>query len=217
MPGEATGRTLFYASYGEDSWFSTMSTNVVECSGSRCPNWKTSHFLSLGRTRSQQPGGWTLVTLRFRWIQTRRMTTTRANYKQLAVADVGLEISEPPQNPPQSSRAGNRGNCNSLKGLAPQVGLEPTTLRLTAGCSTIELLRNTLTAATRWARRTSSDEKDEKHVARPNPHTNETNSDGQFTPSFFSSSPCSSPRTAPPRPATPAPTRQSRTRADRLA
>src|SRR5207249_4340024 len=26
--------------------------------------------------------------------------------------------------------------------LAPQVGLEPTTLRLTAGCSTIELLRN---------------------------------------------------------------------------
>jgi hypothetical protein len=28
------------------------------------------------------------------------------------------------------------------KGLAPQVGFEPTTLRLTAGCSTIELLRN---------------------------------------------------------------------------
>ena len=28
------------------------------------------------------------------------------------------------------------------KRLAPQVGLEPTTLRLTAGCSTIELLRN---------------------------------------------------------------------------
>ena len=26
--------------------------------------------------------------------------------------------------------------------LAPQVGLEPTTLRLTAGCSAIELLRN---------------------------------------------------------------------------
>ena len=32
--------------------------------------------------------------------------------------------------------------CKLLKGLAPQVGLEPTTLRLTAGCSTIELLRN---------------------------------------------------------------------------
>jgi hypothetical protein len=30
----------------------------------------------------------------------------------------------------------------SLKGLAPQVGLEPTTLRLTAECSTIELLRS---------------------------------------------------------------------------
>ncbi len=30
------------------------------------------------------------------------------------------------------------------KGLAPQVGLEPTTLRLTAECSTIELLRSKL-------------------------------------------------------------------------
>lgn len=30
------------------------------------------------------------------------------------------------------------------KGLAPQVGLEPTTLRLTAECSTIELLRSAL-------------------------------------------------------------------------
>src|SRR5438067_8419923 len=29
--------------------------------------------------------------------------------------------------------------------LAPQVGLEPTTLRLTAECSAIELLRNTVT------------------------------------------------------------------------
>ena len=29
--------------------------------------------------------------------------------------------------------------------LAPQVGLEPTTLRLTAECSTIELLRNVVT------------------------------------------------------------------------
>ena len=28
------------------------------------------------------------------------------------------------------------------EGLAPQVGFEPTTLRLTAGCSTLELLRN---------------------------------------------------------------------------
>ena len=32
--------------------------------------------------------------------------------------------------------------CKSLKDLAPQVGLEPTTLRLTAECSTIELLRS---------------------------------------------------------------------------
>ena len=29
-----------------------------------------------------------------------------------------------------------------MKRLAPQVGLEPTTLRLTAECSTIELLRS---------------------------------------------------------------------------
>ena len=34
------------------------------------------------------------------------------------------------------------GKC--LKRLAPQVGLEPTTLRLTAECSTIELLRSNL-------------------------------------------------------------------------
>jgi hypothetical protein len=30
----------------------------------------------------------------------------------------------------------------SFEDLAPQVGLEPTTLRLTAECSTIELLRS---------------------------------------------------------------------------
>ena len=29
-----------------------------------------------------------------------------------------------------------------MKRMAPQVGLEPTTLRLTAGCSAIELLRS---------------------------------------------------------------------------
>ena len=35
--------------------------------------------------------------------------------------------------------------CKSMKNLAPQVGFEPTTLRLTAECSAIELLRsNTL-------------------------------------------------------------------------
>src|SRR5882672_4782998 len=37
--------------------------------------------------------------------------------------------------------------------MAPQVGLEPTTLRLTAGCSTIELLRNSRSLPTfRWLR-----------------------------------------------------------------
>jgi hypothetical protein len=32
--------------------------------------------------------------------------------------------------------------------MAPQVGLEPTTLRLTAGCSAIELLRSVVTCET---------------------------------------------------------------------
>ncbi len=35
-----------------------------------------------------------------------------------------------------------RSKRKPLKGMAPQVGLEPTTLRLTAECSAIELLRN---------------------------------------------------------------------------
>src|SRR5262249_13820261 len=36
----------------------------------------------------------------------------------------------------------NANRRKLLIGLAPQPGLEPGTLRLTAGCSTIELLRN---------------------------------------------------------------------------
>src|SRR6267378_1727365 len=39
---------------------------------------------------------------------------------------------------PPASKAGCRGS----RVLAPRVGFEPTTLRLTAGCSTIELPRN---------------------------------------------------------------------------
>ena len=35
----------------------------------------------------------------------------------------------------------NQASVRTPAHLAPQVGLEPTTLRLTAGCSTIELLR----------------------------------------------------------------------------
>jgi integrase-like protein len=42
-----------------------------------------------------------------------------------------------------SQNADGRGRVVKFaKELAPQVGLEPTTLRLTAGCSAIELLRN---------------------------------------------------------------------------
>ena len=40
------------------------------------------------------------------------------------------------------SQSGEGCGANSLKRLAPQAGLEPATLRLTAGCSAIELLRN---------------------------------------------------------------------------
>src|ERR1035441_6585776 len=40
--------------------------------------------------------------------------------------------------------SGRDAACNLLIQLAPEVGLEPTTLRLTAECSAIELLRNTL-------------------------------------------------------------------------
>src|SRR5437763_829041 len=46
------------------------------------------------------------------------------------------------RNAPQCSPIGGRGGCKCLKRMAPQVGLEPTTLRLTAGCSAIELLRS---------------------------------------------------------------------------
>ncbi len=44
--------------------------------------------------------------------------------------------------PPQRSREMSRAeNFNEIKGLAPRVGFEPTTSRLTAGCSTTELPR----------------------------------------------------------------------------
>jgi hypothetical protein len=40
----------------------------------------------------------------------------------------------------------------ALERMAPQVGLEPTTLRLTAGCSAIELLRSVAPAGRRSVR-----------------------------------------------------------------
>ncbi len=50
------------------------------------------------------------------------------------------------------------GFCNlliSIAFMAPEVGLEPTTLRLTAECSAIELLRNVSMAAHQSARHPS--------------------------------------------------------------
>src|SRR5688572_18904627 len=44
------------------------------------------------------------------------------------------------------SQTGKRRGANSLKRLAPQAGFEPATLRLTAGCSAVELLRNKVSA-----------------------------------------------------------------------
>jgi hypothetical protein len=45
-------------------------------------------------------------------------------------------------NPFDPGRGAESSPPNSNKKKAPQVGLEPTTLRLTAGCSAIELLRS---------------------------------------------------------------------------
>ena len=45
-------------------------------------------------------------------------------------------------NPFDPNPSGNSTASNPNKEKAPQVGLEPTTLRLTAGCSAIELLRS---------------------------------------------------------------------------
>src|SRR5258705_7540854 len=56
-----------------------------------------------------------------------RDTVSRAFGKKAAYNDKGHQLEWP-----------------FLTKLAPQVGLEPTTLRLTAGCSAIELLRNKL-------------------------------------------------------------------------
>ncbi len=42
----------------------------------------------------------------------------------------------------KATKASSNARLKLLKKLAPQVGLEPTTLRLTAECSAIELLRN---------------------------------------------------------------------------
>jgi hypothetical protein len=42
---------------------------------------------------------------------------------------------------PSWSKRVNRGECKCLKRMAPQVGLEPTTLRLTGHSSTLDLER----------------------------------------------------------------------------
>ena len=52
----------------------------------------------------------------------------------------------------QSVIAESATPSKSQKRLAPQVGLEPTTLRLTAGCSAIELLRSVVRLAGRHRR-----------------------------------------------------------------
>ena len=49
----------------------------------------------------------------------------------------------------KKSKKGVKKNLTPLK-VAPQVGLEPTTLRLTAECSTTELLRNIKKLATSY-------------------------------------------------------------------
>ena len=48
------------------------------------------------------------------------------------------------RSPPKREKPSGIPDGGIASNLAPQVGLEPTTLRLTAECSTIELLRNKL-------------------------------------------------------------------------
>ena len=98
------------------------------------------------------------------WLpQTRRQPRIRRDrvfgrhrYAHLSPAYLSAEVGllDPPVLPPSTERA-IKGNVarrqyrserkwwNCRRELAPQVGFEPTTLRLTAGCSAIELLRNT--------------------------------------------------------------------------
>ena len=52
-----------------------------------------------------------------------------------------------PQKSPHRAAIKSYMNCKYLKSLAPRVGFEPTTLRLTAECSTIELPRNNTSRA----------------------------------------------------------------------
>ena len=64
--------------------------------------------------------------------------------------DVDLRLTGPPGNALATLQEAARRDLGDFmafevgpdEGLAPQVGFEPTTLRLTAGCSTAELLRN---------------------------------------------------------------------------
>ena len=73
--------------------------------------------------------------------------------RQRAIAQVVGILAEPVEAGTKSGtvpRNERGGSCDypvkCLKRMAPQVGLEPTTLRLTAGCSAIELLRNLVVA-----------------------------------------------------------------------
>ena len=59
------------------------------------------------------------------------------------------ESQQPPKQPSEQNEESHvlGGFCNlliSMVFMAPEVGLEPTTLRLTAECSAIELLRSVL-------------------------------------------------------------------------
>ena len=63
----------------------------------------------------------------------------RSNPTETQIAIFGL----PDRGKADAPEGWNRRKCwGNAEKMAPQVGLEPTTLRLTAGCSAIELLRN---------------------------------------------------------------------------
>ena len=83
-------------------------------------------------------------------IQKRRQRLVR--YELQEPRPIPLKPHEPVQ---EKGNVTRRPNCrerewwNFLRELAPQAGFEPATLRLTAGCSTIELLRNKAAASSK--------------------------------------------------------------------
>src|SRR5262245_56556567 len=86
---------------------------------------------------SRSPRSWRIALSRCRLVI--RMRPTRENAELLKEC-LGAKISV------TQVEAATLMTASMFEVLAPEVGFEPTTLRLTAGCSTVELLRNKFVA-----------------------------------------------------------------------